>query len=172
MTNNTATGPDELPIEVIKLMKGEGLGWMMTTCTCILAEVQKTGIPKIWRHNTITPLYKQKGDLLRCSNYKGIKLLSHSLKLWERVSEPRTRDIVSISERQHGFQKGKSTMQPMFCLRILQKKFREFTKTLFLVFVDLGKVYDTAPGELIWYCLQKTSSRGVCLYHPRYVLKL
>jgi exonuclease III len=85
MANNKATGPDELPIEVIKLMKETGLEWI----TSMLAEVQKRGIPEVWKHSTITPLYKRKGDPLNCNNYRGIKLLSHSLKLWERVIESR-----------------------------------------------------------------------------------
>jgi len=95
----------------------------------MLRKVQE-GIPNVWRHSTITPLYKQKGDPLNCNNYRGIKLLSHTLKLWERVIESRLREIVKISERQYGFQKGKSTIQPMFCLRILQERFREFNKCL------------------------------------------
>ena len=154
MANNKATGPDELPIEVLKLLKKDGLEWI----TSMLAEVQKKGIPKIWRNSTITPLYKNKGDPLNCNNYRGIKLLSHSLKLWERVIEARLRDIVTISERQYGFQKGKSTIQPMFCLRILQEKFREFNKKLHMGLVDLEKAYHTAysiPRELIWYCLRR-----------------
>ena len=105
MGNKKATGPDELPIEVIKLMKQSGLEWM----TAMLKEVQKKGIPDIWRHSTITAINKQKGDPLNCDNYKGIKLLSHSLKFWERVNESRLRQIVKISERQYGFQKGKFT---------------------------------------------------------------
>ena len=30
-------------------------------------------------------IYKNKGDMQSCTNYHGIKLLSHIVKLWERV---------------------------------------------------------------------------------------
>lgn len=70
-----------------------------------MREIQLKGIPAVWRKSRITPLYKQKGDSLNCSNYKGIKLLSQCLKLWERIIESRLRDIVEISKRQYGFQK-------------------------------------------------------------------
>ena len=55
------------------------------------------------------------------------------------------RKQMNISERQYGFQPGKSTSQPLFCLRMLQEKQREFGKELHVVFVDLEKAYDS-PG--------------------------
>lgn len=82
MAANKAQGPDELPIELVKIMKGTGIKWM-TSC---LREFGKSG--KV-RKSKITPIYKEKGNPLSCGNYRGIKLLSHSLKLWERVIEAR-----------------------------------------------------------------------------------
>ena len=72
--------------------------------------------------------------------------------------EARLREIVKINDNQYGFQKGKLTTEPMFCLRMLQEKFREFNKELHMVFIDLEKAYDTIPKDLIWHCLRR---RGV-----------
>ena len=55
-------------------------------------------IPDIWRKSILIPIYKNKGDIMNCGNYRGIKLMCHSTKLYERVHENRLRNIVSISE--------------------------------------------------------------------------
>ena len=123
--------------------------------TGVLNEAMRKGIPEEWRTSTITPIYKQKGDPLECNNFRGIKLLSHTLKLWERVVESRLRKMVDTSERQYGFQPGKSTIQPLFCLWMLQEKHGEFGKELHVVFVDLEKTYDRVPRELIWNSLRR-----------------
>ena len=121
MKKNKACGPDCLPIEVAKALGDEGAIWM----TGVLNEAMREGITEEWRTSTITHIYKQKGDPLECNNFRGIKLLSHTLTLWERVVESRLRKLVDISERQYGFQPGKSTIQPLFCLRMLQEKHTE-----------------------------------------------
>ncbi|KAG5585501.1 hypothetical protein H5410_045935 [Solanum commersonii] len=46
-------------------------------------------MPDEWRWSTMVPLYKNKGDIQNCNNYRGIKLLSHTMKIWERVVEMR-----------------------------------------------------------------------------------
>ena len=108
MKKNKACGPDCLFIEVTKSLGDEGAIWM----TGVLNEAVREGIPEEWRTSTITHIYKQKGDTLECNNFRGIKLLSHTLKFWGRVVESRLRKMVNISERQYYvFKPGKSTIQ-------------------------------------------------------------
>ena len=95
------------------------------------------------RESTITPIYKDKGDHMNCSNYRGIKLLSHTMKFWERIIDQRLRDIVTISDGQFGFKSGVGTTDAIFVIRTLCEKYREGNKPLDMVFVDLEKAYDT-----------------------------
>ena len=81
--------------------------------------------PDIWRKSILIPIFKNKGDIMNCGNYRGIKLMCHSMKLYERVHENQLRNIVSISDEQFGFVKGKSTTDAIFALRQLQERYRE-----------------------------------------------
>ncbi|KAK3573200.1 hypothetical protein QTP86_015121, partial [Hemibagrus guttatus] len=89
-----------------------------------------------------------------CSNYRGIKLMSHTMKLWERVVEARLRKVVEICEQQYGFMPRKSTTDAIFALRILMEKYRDGQRELYCV--DLEKAYDRVPREELWYCMRRS----------------
>ena len=51
------------------------------------------------------------------------------------VIEDRLRKIVNIKGNQYWFQKGNSTTEPMFCIILLQEKYREYGRKLCMVFI-------------------------------------
>jgi hypothetical protein len=46
-----------------------------------------------WRKSILAPIFKNKGEIQSCTNYKGIKLMSHTIKLWERVIKHRLKKL-------------------------------------------------------------------------------
>ncbi len=54
----------------------------------------------------IIPIYKEKGDIQDCGNYRGIKLMSHTMKFWERIIDKRLREETTIGDEQSGKTEG------------------------------------------------------------------
>ena len=111
MKTGKAFGPDELPIEVSKCMGKIGLKFFSRLFNRLLMGER---IPEEWRKSVLISIYKNKGDQHCCGNYRGIKLMSHTMKVVERITEARLRDVVEISKQQYGFMPGKEP--PMRCL--------------------------------------------------------
>ncbi|KAK3529677.1 hypothetical protein QTP70_033685, partial [Hemibagrus guttatus] len=153
MKSGKAVGPDDIPVEVWKCL-GEAAVEFLTSLFNRVLESEK--MPEEWRRSVLVPIFKNKGDVQSCSNYRGIKLMSHTMKLWERVVEARLRKVVEICEQQYGFMPRKSTTDAIFALRILMEKYRDGQRELHCVFVDLEKAYDRVPREELWYCMRKS----------------
>nr|XP_009609243.1 uncharacterized protein LOC104103071 [Nicotiana tomentosiformis] len=54
--------------------------------------IRTNKMPEDWRQSLMIPLYKNKGDIQDCNNYRDIKMLSHTIKVWEKVVEMRYRE--------------------------------------------------------------------------------
>ena len=83
-------------------------------------------------------------------------MISHTMKIWERIIEARLRDRLEISKQQYGFMPKKGTSDAMFALRMLMEKYTEGQRELHCVFVDLEKAYNRVPREELWYCMRKS----------------
>nr|XP_016482038.1 PREDICTED: uncharacterized protein LOC107802965 [Nicotiana tabacum] len=89
MSRGRATEPDEILVEFWKYVGKAGLEWLTRLFNVIFRTKR---MPEEWRSSTVVPLYKNKGRVQCCNSYRGIKLLSHTMKVWERVVELRYRD--------------------------------------------------------------------------------
>ena len=160
MKKGKAVGPDKLPVEVWKCMGEMGIEFLTRLFNRLLMGER---MPEEWRMSMLIPIYKNKGDAQCCENYRGIKLMSHTTKIWERIIEARLRDRVEISKQQYGFMPGKRTTDAMFALRMLMEKYREGQREPHCVFVDLEKTYDSVPREELWYCMRCATCTGYAL---------
>ena len=153
MKKGKAIGPNELPVEVWKCMKKMGIKFLTRLFNRLLMSER---MPEEWKRSVFIPIYKNKGDAQCSENYRGIKLMSHTVKLWENITETRLRDTVEISKQQYGVMPGIGTTDAMFALRMLMEKYREGQREPHCVFVNLEKTYDRVPLEKLWYCRRKS----------------
>ncbi|KAG5579910.1 hypothetical protein H5410_050537 [Solanum commersonii] len=92
-------------------------------------------MPEEWRWSTMIPLYKNKGDIQNCNNYRSIKLLSHYDGLGEGEEGCGCfRELVRI----HG---GTLNYRSRSSCKETSEQYRE-RKNLHKVFIDLEKPYN------------------------------
>jgi len=156
-------GPDGIPVEIWRSLGEVGIEWLIKFFNVIFKTVK---MPQEWRHTTIIPLYKNKGDVQNCNNYRGNKLVSRTMKLWERVITGRLRADIGISENQFGFILGRSTTEAIHLIHRLMEFYRDRKRDLHMVFVDLQQAYDRVPREVLWRCLKE---KGVLVAYMRVI---
>ena len=106
MKKGKAVGLDEFSVEVWKCIEKMGIDLLNRLFNRLLMDER---MPEEWRRSVLIPKYKIKGDPKCFGNYRGIKLMSHTMKTWEKIIEARLRDRVEISKQQYGFMPGKET---------------------------------------------------------------
>ena len=130
MKNGKAVGPDDIPMDVCKCLGENALEFL----TKLYNKTMESGrMPDDWRGSLLMPIFKNEGDVQSFSNNRGIQLISHTMKLWERVVEGRLRSELTLSKQPYGFMPGKSTIDALFALRPLMEKYREGQKELHCV---------------------------------------
>ena len=104
----------------------------------------------------------KKGDLLLCSNYRLISLVSHITKIILRVVMARVRNKTNaeISEEQFGFCRGKGIRNAIFVIRMLGKRPIEMQKDLYAIFVDYEKAFDKVKHKEIMNDLRAINIDG------------
>ena len=127
MTSGKVVGSDEIPAAVWKC-----LGWFgVVTLWKLFNSIMITEtIPSASRDSVLVPIFKEKGDIQGCKNYIGIKLLTHTFKIWERVLDRLVRECTDIHDSQFGFMTGRSTTDAIFILKQTIERYREGQKDI------------------------------------------
>ena len=112
-------------------------------------------VPDDWQQGVTCPIYKNKGSRQECGQHRGITLLAHIEKIYERILERRIRAQVedNLGEWQHGFRPGRSTTDLIFALKIHMEKVREWGNSREVVFIDMEKAFDCINRNNLWRAL-------------------
>lgn len=116
---NKSPGQDAIPAEVLKCCGGalfEQLYELLCSCW------DEGFVPQSMRDSNIVTIFKRKGDMSDCNNYRGISLLSTAGKLFAKVALNRLQTLAEklYPETQCGFRANRSTTDMIFSLRQLQ----------------------------------------------------
>ena len=150
--NGKAAGPDEIPAEA---MKGD-----INTAVNILYSLfgriwEEEEIPEDWKEGHLIKIPK-KGDLTKCSNYRGITLLSVPGKVFNRIILERMKEEVDRELRDHqaGFRKERSCTDQIATLRIILEQSLEWNSSLYVCFIDYEKAFDSLDRQTLWRLLR------------------
>jgi hypothetical protein len=118
MKEGKVMDPDGIPIEVWRTLGDVVIVWLTKLFNLIF---RSNKMPNKWRRNILVPTFKNKGNVQSCTNYRGIKLMSHTMKLWERIIEHRLRGVTNVTKNQFGFMPERSTMEAIFLIMQLME---------------------------------------------------
>jgi len=96
-------------------------------------------------------------------------MLEHAIKILQRVFEKIIRGAITNSDIQMGFIPGISTVDAIVAVRQLVEKYGTVGKVFFVAFIDLEKVFNCVPREVIWWALRK---KGVMEAEVRAVIEM
>lgn len=141
LKNNRAPGEDGIVAEVLKT---GGKVLQENLFSLILEVWQQEQMPSQWQVAVICPIHK-KGDKSKCSNYRGISLLSVCYKVFAKILQKRLTPIAEnlIGEYQCGFRKNRSTTDQIFTIRQILEKCYEFNVDVHQLYIDFKKAYDS-----------------------------
>ena len=116
MKNDRADGPSGLTSDMLKYAGHTGVLELLR----VFQKILRNGtVPREWCDSLTIPLYKGRGDALQCGKYRGMRLLEHGMKIWERVLCERLKCVTEVDENQFGFMAGRSTTGAIFVIRQL-----------------------------------------------------
>lgn len=149
-----ATGPDEIPTEILKLLRENGLQLLVSLFNSIY---DRGVIPSDWLKSIFITIPKR-SNAKECSDHRMISLMSHVLKLFLRVLHNRMYKKLEqhISATQFGFRNGLGTREALFSIQVLIQRCRDVEVDVFLCFIDFEKAFDRVQHDKMIEILKST----------------
>jgi len=155
MKNGKAPGEDRIPAEFIKNATPNFIEGIRTAFNAILT----TGsVPESFQKNIIFPILK-KGDDSDPRNFRGISFINALCKLFTSILQARlyqwTEHNRILTDFQAGFRKRFSTVDNIFILTNIAKRYLRRRKKLYLFFVDFKAAFDAIARFALFHKLRE-----------------
>lgn len=160
LKNNKAPGPDGTPSEVLKIIAAERPHVLLNMYNACLTE----GVfPEIWKRQRLVLISKGKGNPDTPSAYRPLCMLDTAGKLLERMLKPRLAAAINnaggLSERQHGFRPGRSTIGALEdvvkSVEIAREKNNFSRPVVLLATIDVKNAFNSAKWDNMIDALEK-----------------
>ena len=154
--DNKASGVDDIPNELLKNMGLKGKEMLRQMFSVIMKEKK---IPKLWKEDRISLIYKGKGRRSNLDNYRGISIGSNVGKCFMRILTRRQQQEVEnegiLGEIQNAFRSKRRGTDSIFILTQTIEICRKEKRDLYLAFVDLRKAFDRVSRKELWDCMER-----------------
>jgi hypothetical protein len=122
----------------------------------IIITAMQQGMPAAVKQSELLPFFK-KGDRTKCSNYRGIQLISILRKVIAIIISKRLCKMTEeqLLEYQCGFRPHRSCTDQLYSLRKICGMAAERQQRLYTGFVDLQKAFDSVSRPALWAILRQ-----------------
>ena len=153
LNNNKAAGTDGIHSQLIKYGGNKLLNRIYELVRQIWEEERKL---EEWKETIMVPIHKR-GDRERCEDYWGIALGSAAYKILSNITLGKIKPYIDkvTGDYQNGFRHGRSVIDIIFALRIINEKLWEYNQSVQYLFIDFQKAYDSIHRGALWKCLEE-----------------
>jgi hypothetical protein len=147
---NTATGPDEIPGFLIKLLSSA----MAPNLTNILNNSMQQGcFPSMWKKANVCPIWKNKGCRKDPGNYRPISILPVLARIFEKYVASQLYNYCDLKGiipiEQFGFRRSSSCELAVLSAMDGWRKAIDDGEVVGALLIDLSKAFDTVPHQLL-----------------------
>ena len=145
---DSAPGPDGIPLRFWLNLSDSLCPVLSRLFTKLLNEHY---VPRDWLKSNVFPLYKGKGPIEKCENYRPISLICTIAKVFEKCLEIHlSRDLDGLlSDHQHGFRAKHSTVGNLLETYDFISSLIDTGQSADIIFLDFRKAFDKVSHEIL-----------------------
>jgi len=101
--------------------------------------------------------YIKKGDRGRTENYMEIAIGNAVYKILVNIIFEKIKPYIEKITRdyQNGFRVGRSVIDNIFVLKIINMKIWEYNRSVKYIFIDFQKSYGSIHRDMLWECMEE-----------------